>query len=112
MVNYSESELDSVFAALSDSTRRAILARLAQGEALVTELAAPFAMSLPAISKHLGVLERAGLISRVKQGRIRRCGLQPEPLAQAAQWIGFYKQFWELRLNSLADFLDKNDKGV
>ena len=106
MVNYSESALDRTFTALSNRTRRAILSRLANGDAVVTELAAPFKMSLPAISKHLGVLERAGLILRVKDGRIRRCELHAEPLAQAADWVGFYRQFWESRLNSLADFLD------
>ncbi len=111
MVKYNESSLDRTFNALSDRTRRGILSRLAEGEAVVTELAAPFNMSLPAISKHLGVLEHAGLISRVKDGRIRRCELQAGPLAQAAQWVDFYRHFWESRLDSLANFLEKTDEG-
>ena len=92
--------------ALSDGTRRAILARLAQGEALVTELAQPFDMSLPAVSKHLGILERAGLINRQKDGRIRRCTLESGPLKDASEWIEFYRQFWESNLDSLADYFD------
>lgn len=91
--------------ALSDETRRAILYRLAQGDALVSELAEPFAMSLPAISKHLGILERAQLIRREKDGRLRRCVLQPESLQQAAEWIQFYRQFWDKNLQSLDDYL-------
>jgi len=108
MVKYSESELDRVFHALSDSTRRAILARLASGNAVVSELAEPFDMSLPAISKHLGVLEKAGLLQRHKDGRIRRCELVAGPLETAADWIRFYKQFWDAQLDSLTDFLDAN----
>ena len=80
--------------ALSDPTRRAILERLATADVAVTELAEPFDMSLPAISKHLDVLERAGLLSREKDGRIRRCHMQHEPLQQAADWIDWYRQFW------------------
>ena len=110
MVKYSESQLDSVFHALSDSTRRAILARLASGEAQVTELAQPFDMSLPAISKHLGVLEKAGLLHRHKDGRIRRCELTAGPLENAADWVNVYRQFWETRLDSLAKYLEKNNK--
>ena len=113
MVKYHEShegQLDTVFGALSDSTRRAILARLSEGDAVVTELAAPFASSLPAISKHLGVLENAGLIRREKDGRIRRCHLQAEPLQEAANWIDHYREFWEARLDSLADYLDSYQK--
>ncbi|MEN8166149.1 MAG: metalloregulator ArsR/SmtB family transcription factor [Pseudomonadota bacterium] len=106
MVKYSPGQLDSVFGALSDSTRRSILARLASGDALVTELAAPFAISLPAISKHLSVLEKAGLIRRDKHGRVRRCRLQAAPLQEAADWIAHYRQFWESRLDSLAEYLD------
>ena len=108
MVKYSGSQLDKVFHALSDSTRRAILARLANGDAVVTELAEPFDMSLPAISKHLTVLEKAGLLQRHKDGRIRRCELNAGPLETASEWIGFYKQFWNEQLNSLADYLEKN----
>jgi DNA-binding transcriptional ArsR family regulator len=87
--------LDATFAALADPTRRAILARLASGEAPVTELAAPFAMSQPAISKHLKVLERAGLISRSRDAQRRPCRLEPAPLAQATQWLERYRFFWE-----------------
>lgn len=107
MVKYSDSQLDRVFHALSNSTRRAILARLATGEALVTEIAAPFDMSLPAISKHLGVLEKAGLLHRHKDGRIRRCELNAAPLETASDWIRFYRDFWETQLDSLTKFLDK-----
>ncbi len=106
MVKHINSNLDTTFMALSDGTRRAILARLAKGDALVTELAAPFAMSLPAVSKHLSVLERAGLIHREKEGRIRRCRLEAGPLKEAAQWIQLYRRFWEARLDSLEEYLD------
>jgi DNA-binding transcriptional ArsR family regulator len=87
--------LDATFAALADPTRRAILARLASGEASVTELTAPFAMSQPAISKHLKVLERAGLISRGRDAQRRPCRLEAVPLAQATQWLERYRRFWE-----------------
>jgi DNA-binding transcriptional ArsR family regulator len=87
--------LDAAFAALADPTRRAILARLASGEASVTDLAKPFAMSQSAISKHLKVLERAGLISRTRQAQRRPCRLQPERLKNIAEWVGSYCQFWE-----------------
>src|SRR5216684_389824 len=87
--------LDATFAALADPTRRAILARLASGEASVTDLAEPFAMSQPAISKHLKVLERAGLISRTRQAQRRPCRLQAERLKSIAEWVGSYRQFWE-----------------
>lgn len=108
MVKYNDSELNKVFHALSDSTRRAILARLSSGDALVTELAKPFDMSLPAISKHLTVLEKAGLLHRHKDGRIRRCELNAGPLETAADWIKYYQQFWETKLDSLAEYLEKN----
>lgn len=111
MVKYNDSQLDKVFHALSDSTRRAILARLATGDALVTEIAEPFDMSLPAISKHLGVLEKAGLLQRHKDGRIRRCELNAAPLETASDWIRFYRGFWEAQLDSLNRYLDKNKKG-
>lgn len=111
MVKYDDSQLDKVFHALSNSTRRAILARLATGGALVTEIAEPFDMSLPAISKHLGVLEKAGLLQRHKDGRIRRCELTAAPLETASDWIHFYRGFWEAQLDSLTSFLDKNKKG-
>jgi DNA-binding transcriptional ArsR family regulator len=105
MVKYRGS-LDATFAALADPTRRAILERLARGEAPVTELAAPFAMSLPAISKHLGVLEAAGLLTRARDGRVRRCCLAPGPMKAAAEWIASYRQFWEGQFDALADYLD------
>ena len=109
MVKYREYELDQVFHALSDSTRRAILARLAKGDAVVSELAEPFDMSLPAISKHLGVLEKAGLLQRHKNGRIRRCELVAAPLETASDWIQVYQQFWDAQLNSLASYLEDNN---
>ncbi len=87
--------MDATFAALADPTRRAILGRLAQGEASVMELAAPFAMSQPAISKHLKVLERAGLISRGRDAQRRPCRLNAKPLAEATQYLIGYRQFWE-----------------
>jgi DNA-binding transcriptional ArsR family regulator len=86
--------LDTTFGALADPTRRAILARLAQSDASVGELAAPFAMSLPAVSRHLRVLEDAALISRRRQGKQFRCSLKPQALAQAHDWLDFYRQFW------------------
>jgi DNA-binding transcriptional ArsR family regulator len=89
------SHLDATFAALADPTRRAILARLASGEASVTDLAEPFAMSQPAISKHLKVLERAGLITRGREAQRRPRRLEPKPLAEANQWLESYRQFWE-----------------
>jgi DNA-binding transcriptional ArsR family regulator len=97
--------LDATFAALADPTRRAILARLSRGEASVTELAAPFDMTLPAISKHLKVLERAGLIARSRDAQSRPCRLQAEPLASAAEWIERYRKLWEDRLDRLDDYL-------
>jgi DNA-binding transcriptional ArsR family regulator len=99
--------LDATFAALADPTRRAILARLASGEASVTDLAKPFAMSQPAISKHLKVLERAGLISRTRQAQRRPCRLQPEWLKNIAEWVGSYRQFWEASFNRLDDYLEE-----
>ena len=99
--------LDATFAALADPTRRAILARLANGEASVTELAKPFAMSQPAISKHLKVLERAGLISRGRDAQRRPCRIEPQPLAVAAEWLEGYRQFWEARYQRLDALLDE-----
>ncbi|MGB7589963.1 MAG: metalloregulator ArsR/SmtB family transcription factor, partial [Terriglobia bacterium] len=95
MVKCSGRELDATFAALSDATRRGILARLAQGEASVSDLAAPYEISLPGVSKHLRVLERAKLIARRKDGRVNRCRLVAEPMKDAAEWIEYYRQFWE-----------------
>ena len=104
-------QLDSTFAALADPTRRAILARLASGEASVMELAEPFAMSQPAISKHLKVLERAGLISRGTDAQRRPRRLEAKPLAQATEWLERYRQFWEGRFQRL-DALLAEMKGV
>ena len=98
-------QLNGTFAALADPTRRAILARLATGEATVTELAAPFAISLPAISKHLKVLERAGLILRGRDAQRRPCRLQAAPLGDAAEWLGDYRRFWEESFDRLEEYL-------
>jgi len=107
MVKYSNDSLNSTFGALSDPTRRAILARLAKGEAQVTELAEPFGISLPAVSKHLRVLEQAKLIERHKDGRVHRFTINPKPLQSAHSWIERYEQFWTEQLASLGKYLDK-----
>lgn len=98
--------LDATFAALADPTRRAILARLASGDASVLELAEPFAMSQPAISKHLKVLERAGLISRGREAQRRPRRLEAKPLAEASEWLEHYRRFWEARYQRLDALLD------
>jgi len=105
MVNYSSAQLDPVFSALSDATRRAILVRLINGEATVTEVAKPFGTSLPAISKHIKILEEAGLVERRKDGRIHHLRLVAAPLKDAAQWLDQYHWFWEAQLDSLEKFL-------
>lgn len=105
--------LDATFAALADPTRRAILARLATGDATVTELAAPFAMSQPAISKHLRVLERAGLVSRSRDAQRRPCRLVAEPLRTATDWLADYRDYWEAsyqRLDLLLEDLQDGEK--
>ena len=102
--------LSSTFAALADPTRRAILARLANGEATVNELAAPFEMSLQAVSKHLKVLERSGLISRGRDAQYRPCRLETEPLDTAIDWIGRHRQLWQQRFDQLEDHLRKIHK--
>ncbi len=101
----SSEPLSITFAALADPTRRAILARLASGEASVTELAEPFAMSLPAVSKHLKVLERAGLIARGREAQWRPCRLEAGPLKDAADWLEHYRSFWEQSFDRLEDYL-------
>jgi len=106
MVKYSDKDLNDVFHALADATRRGILARLASGDVVVTELAEPFDISLPAISKHLGVLEKAGLVTRHKDGRIRRCQLNPAPLETASEWIKFYSNFWDAQFDSLQRYIE------
>ncbi len=97
--------LSTTFAALADPTRRAILARLANGEATVTELAAPFDLSLPGVSKHLKVLQRAGLIEQGRQAQWRPCRLKPEPLRDVAGWIAQYRRHWEESFERLDDYL-------
>ena len=97
--------LSTTFAALADPTRRAILARLATGETSVTELAEPFAMSLPAVSKHLKVLERAGLIARGREAQWRPCRIEPGALKQVDDWLGHYRRFWDESLDRLDNYL-------
>src|ERR671918_1953635 len=97
--------LSVTFAALADPTRRAILARLAKGEATVSELAAPFEMSLPGISKHLKVLQRAGLIEQGRQAQWRPCRLKPEPLRDVSDWINQYRRYWEESFDRLDEYL-------
>jgi DNA-binding transcriptional ArsR family regulator len=103
-------QLSTTFAALADPTRRAILARLANGEATVSELAAPFDLSLPAISKHLKVLQRAGLIEQGRQAQWRPCRLKPERLRDVADWIGQYRRHWEESFERLDDYLRELQK--
>ena len=97
--------LSATFAALADPTRRAILARLSKGETSVTELAQPFDMSLPAVTKHLKVLERAGLITRSREAQWRPCRLAPKPLKDANAWLEHYREFWEGSFDRLEDYL-------
>jgi DNA-binding transcriptional ArsR family regulator len=99
-------ELDLVFGALADSTRRSILTRLAEGEATVGQLAEPFDVSRPAISKHLRVLERAGLVRRTPEGRMSRCELEAGPMRDAADWVERYREFWETQLDQLKRYLE------
>jgi DNA-binding transcriptional ArsR family regulator len=103
--------LSLTFAALADPTRRAILQRLAQGDATVKELAAPFAMTLPAISKHLRVLERAGLITQRREAQRRPCHLEARPLQVTSEWIGAYRHLWEERFDRLESYLKTLDEG-
>lgn len=102
--------LNATFAALADPTRRAILERLSDGEVSVTELAEPFAMSLPAVSKHLKVLERAGLIARGRDAQWRPCRLEAAPLKDVADWVDHYKRFWAESLDRLGDYLKEIQK--
>lgn len=106
MVKYLPETLDFTFAALADPTRRAILERLSFGDSSVSELAEPFDVSLPAISKQLRVLERAGLLTQEKDGRVRRCRLEAQPMKEAVEWIAQYRKFWEDKLDSLASYLE------
>src|SRR5262249_9009693 len=107
MVKYSSATLDRTFAALADPTRRRILAHLARGDRRVTDLARPHAMSLPAVSKHLRVLENAGLLRRRRYGRVHELKLDAKPLKKAAQWVEEYRKFWEGSLDRLADYLEQ-----
>jgi DNA-binding transcriptional ArsR family regulator len=107
----SQDQLSTTLSALADPTRRAILARLSLGETSVTELAAPFDMSLPAVSKHLKVLENAGLISRSKEAQWRPCKLEAGPLRDVASFLENYRQFWEQSLDRLDDYLQALQKG-
>ena len=111
MVKQPAASLDAIFSALADPTRREILKRLSQGEASVSELAEPFEMSLPAVSKHLGVLEGAGLVVREKEGRVRHCRLVAEPMQDALEWIARYGRFWEEQFDSLAQYLSESGEG-
>ena len=110
MVEYQSNTLDQVFAALSDPTRRELMHRLCVGPASVTELATPLEMSLNAVSKHLKVLERAGLIRREIEGRVHHVYLNPGPLEEAERWVNHYRQYWEARLDSLESWLGREGK--
>ena len=107
MVKYLSNTLDATFGALADPTRRSILERLIAGEASVTSLAEPFDMSLPAVSKHLRVLEKAGLLTQEKDGRVRRCRMDAGPMKEASDWVGRYRICWEEQLDSLADYIEQ-----
>jgi DNA-binding transcriptional ArsR family regulator len=111
MVEYQTPQMSSVFHALGDATRREMLRDLARGERTVSDLAEPFAMSLAAASKHIKVLEHAGLIRREVRGRTHFCRLDPGPLASAHEWLGTYERFWTSRLDELERFLRNEDAG-
>ncbi|MCG8603896.1 metalloregulator ArsR/SmtB family transcription factor [bacterium] len=110
MVKYYTHSLDTIFMALADATRRAILTRLAHGETTISELAQPFNISLPAISKHIRILENAGLLVRRKDGRKFRCRLAMEPMKEAADWIETYREFWEAQFDSLDKYLTQSKR--
>ena len=110
MVKYSSRVLNRTFAALADPTRRRILAHLARGDKCVTHLAKPHAMSLPAVSKHLRVLEKAGLLRRRRYGRVHEMRLDARPLRQAAQWVDEYRKFWQGSLDRLAEYLENENQ--
>lgn len=101
-----DDRLDAVFHALGDRTRRALLARLAKRPAMITDLAKPFAMSLPAVSRHIRVLEAAGLVSRAVDGRVHQCSLSLKPFKAIDDWLAHYRQFWEQSLESLAKYIE------
>jgi DNA-binding transcriptional ArsR family regulator len=110
MVKYTSRSLNRIFAALADPTRRRILAHLAHGDKRVTHLARPHDMSLPAVSKHLRVLEKAGLLRRRRYGRVHEMRLDAKPLKQAAAWVEGYRRFWGGSLDRLAEYLEKTNK--
>jgi DNA-binding transcriptional ArsR family regulator len=110
MVEHNTNELDRVFSALGDPTRRTLLRRLCVGPASVSELAAPLEMSLNAVSKHLKVLEKAGLVRREIHGRVHHVYLNAGPLEKAEKWVNHYRQFWDARLASLASWLEREDE--
>jgi DNA-binding transcriptional ArsR family regulator len=110
MVKYSSTTLNRTFAALADPTRRRILAHLARGDQRVTHLAKPHTMSLPAVSKHLRVLEKAGLLRRRRYGRVHEMRLDAKPLRQAAQWVDEYRKFWQGSLDRLAEYLENENR--
>jgi DNA-binding transcriptional ArsR family regulator len=103
-------QLDRVFSALADSTRRGMLAQLAQGEVNISHLAQQYDMSQPAISKHLKVLDRAGLIQKKKNGREYLIRVNPKPMEEAQSWIGYYAKFWQTQFNAVEDYLNMNEK--
>ena len=107
LLNVSQARLDAVFRALGDRTRRKLIARLAERSATVSELAEPFAMSLPAISRHIRVLERAGLVERRVDGRVHHCSLDPRGLRAAEGWIEQYRRFWDGQLDALARYVER-----
>lgn len=111
MVKYSTQVLDRTFGALADPTRRRILEQLAHGDRCVTDLARPYSMSLPAVSKHLRVLEKAGLIRRRRHGRVHRLKLEAKPMQQAQQWIEEYRRFWEESFDRLDEYLKELQAG-
>lgn len=112
MVEYTPESLNRVFSAVADPTRRAILRALAKNPATITEIAKPFAVSLNAVSKHVMVLERAGLIHREIQGREHLCSLDPRPLREATAWLDHYRQFWDVRLEALEHYVARKLKGA
>jgi DNA-binding transcriptional ArsR family regulator len=107
MVKYRETSLDRVFHALADPTRRHILSQLAGGDRTVSEVSNPLPMSMPAVTKHLNVLEEAGLLKRTKDGRLRHCRLQASPLMQASDWLDYYREFWNTKLDNLEEYLNQ-----
>jgi DNA-binding transcriptional ArsR family regulator len=111
-MNTTTDQLSTTYAALADPTRRAILARLADGEATVGQLAEPFPITLQAVSKHIKVLERAGLVARGRDAQLRPSRLEAAPLEEAAQWLSRYRAFWDERLDRLGDHLEETTKGT